>query len=184
MAGLAISAIATMSALTLGIGGVAIAAGIATAAVAAASNRKTAEEGAKKTVSTQEDAQIDPDGGLVVKGKKGTFQLHKDDSLIAGTDLDAPSKESSSVASKPVESDGGSILGDIASTMMNSLGASSAAAPASGNAEVVALLKELIAKVDQPVNINIGGRVVQELDRMITMNKTYNTKGDNTFGAT
>jgi hypothetical protein len=184
MAGLAISAIATMSALTLGIGGVAIAAGIATAAVAAASNRKTAEEGAKKTVSTQEDAQIDPDGGLVVKGKKGTFQLHKDDSLIAGTDLDAPSKESSSVASKPVESDGGSILGDIASTMMNSLGASSAAAPASGNAEVVALLKELIAKVDQPVNINIGGRVVQELDRMITMNKTYNTKGDNTYGAT
>jgi hypothetical protein len=183
MAASAIAAISTMSAMTLGIGALAAAAGIAVT-VAAMNSESDKSKAKTESVSTQEDAQIDPDGGLVVKGKKGTFQLHKDDSLIAGTDLDAPSKESSSVASKPVESDGGSILGDIASTLMNSLGASSAPAPASGNAEVVALLKELIAKVDQPVNINIGGRVVQELDRMITMNKTYNTKGDNTYGAT
>jgi hypothetical protein len=57
-------------------------------------------------------------------------------------------------------------------------------APATGNAEVVSLLNQLIAKIDQPVNINIGGRVIQEIDKIITMNKTYNTKGDNTFGAT
>ena len=56
-------------------------------------------------------------------------------------------------------------------------------APATGNAEVVTLLKQLIAKIEQPVNINIGGRVIQEIDKIITMNKTYNTKGDNTFGA-
>ena len=33
------------------------------------------------------DAQIDPKGGLMVSGEKGTFQLDKDDSIIAGTDL-------------------------------------------------------------------------------------------------
>jgi hypothetical protein len=98
------------------------------------------------------DAHIGSDGGLIVSGGKGTYQLDENDSVIAGTNLE-----------------GG--------------GSTPAAAPASGNAEVVALLKELIKKVDQPVNINIGGRVVQEIDRMITMNKTYNTKGDNTYGA-
>jgi len=114
---------------------------------------KAQQEGAEKKVH---DAHIAPDGGLLVSGGKGTYQLDKSDSVIAGTNLEGGS--------------GG--------------GSTSAAAPASGNAEVVALLKELIKKVDQPVSINIGGRVVQELDRMITMNKTYNTKGDNTYGAT
>jgi hypothetical protein len=83
MAGLAISAIATMSALTLGIGGVAIAAGIATAAVAATSERQGAEQSAAKV----DDAMIDPEGGLVVKGKKGTYKLNENDSIIAGTEL-------------------------------------------------------------------------------------------------
>jgi hypothetical protein len=146
----AISAITSASALTLGLGALAIAGGIAVAAAAMHSEEDKAEK--------MDDGMIDPDGGLIVKGKKGSFQLNKDDSVIAGTSLGEASRDTS--------------------------GGSSYAAPASGNAEVVALLKELIAKVDQPVNINIGGRVVQELDRMITMNKTYNTKGDNTYGAT
>ena len=110
----------------------------------------------KESTEKVHDAHIAPDGGLLVSGGKGTYQLDEKDSVIAGTNLEG--------------TPGG--------------GSTSAAAPASGNAEVVALLKELIKKVDQPVNINIGGRVVQELDRMITMNKTYNTKGDNTYGAT
>ena len=108
----------------------------------------------KESTTEVHDAHIGSDGGLIVSGGKGTYQLDENDSVIAGTNLEGTAS-----------------------------GGSSAAAPASGNAEVVALLKELIKKVDQPVNINIGGRVVQEIDRMITMNKTYNTKGDNTYGA-
>jgi hypothetical protein len=34
-----------------------------------------------------EDGMIGPDGGLVVSGKKGTYQLDKNDTVIAGTDL-------------------------------------------------------------------------------------------------
>ena len=34
-----------------------------------------------------QDGQIAPDGGLVVSGQKGTYQLDKNDTVIAGTDL-------------------------------------------------------------------------------------------------
>ena len=33
------------------------------------------------------DGVIGPDGGLIVSGEKGTFQLDKDDTIVAGTDL-------------------------------------------------------------------------------------------------
>ena len=39
------------------------------------------------------------------------------------------------------------------------------------NAEVVALLKELIAKVEQPVMVNIGGRVVDEMEKQTSLRK-------------
>jgi actin-related protein len=79
MAGAAISAISAMSAMTLGVGAIAIAGGIAVAAASMASERGKAEK--------VDDAMIDPDGGLVVKGKKGTFQLNEGDSIVAGTEL-------------------------------------------------------------------------------------------------
>ena len=37
--------------------------------------------------SQMEDGIIDPKGGMVVKGPKGSIQLDKNDSIIAGTDL-------------------------------------------------------------------------------------------------
>ena len=55
----------------------------------------------------------------------------------------------------------------------------------SGNAgmgEVAKLLKELIAKVDQPVKINIGGRVIDEIEKQTTLRKTYSTKVDGGYG--
>ena len=73
----AIAAMATMSATTLGIGAVAIAAGIATMAGAFDSAKE-------KSIK---DGVISPDGGLVVSGPKGSIQLDKDDSIIAGTNL-------------------------------------------------------------------------------------------------
>jgi hypothetical protein len=79
MASAAISAISAMSAMTLGVGAIAIAGGIAVAAASMASERDKAEK--------VDDAMIDPDGGLVVKGKKGTFQLNEGDSIVAGTEL-------------------------------------------------------------------------------------------------
>ena len=74
--------IATMSAWTLGIGALAII-GAIVAINAAASKAKAAAQADAKA----EDAFITPEEGLLVKGPKGTIQLHEDDEIIAGTDL-------------------------------------------------------------------------------------------------
>ena len=76
MASLAIAAISSASAATLGIGAIAIAAGIA-AVVASMSSAK----------SSMEDGMVGPDGGMILSGRKGSIQLNKDDSVIAGTNL-------------------------------------------------------------------------------------------------
>jgi hypothetical protein len=174
MAGLAVSAIATMSALTLGIGGVAIAAGIATAAVAASSQRAAAEGEAKKV----DDAQIDPEGGLIVQGKEGKYQLNKNDSIVAGTNLGGTINDNA-----PMETGDTGILGGLVSAITAPFDAvGSLLSGGNDNAEVVALLKELIAKVEQPVMVNIGGRVVDEMEKQTSLRRTYNTKMDSGYG--
>ena len=91
----AVAAISTMSALTLGIGAVAIAAGIITAVA----SMKSASETAKPTYL--KDGMINPEGGLVVSGKRGTYSLDKNDTVIVGTDLNKNSG-GSSVSMQPV----------------------------------------------------------------------------------
>lgn len=50
------------------------------------------------------------------------------------------------------------------------------------NGEVVALLKELIAKIDQPVHINIGNRAVTELEKQTTMTRRFKTSMEQGYG--
>ena len=69
---IAVASISAASAITLGVGIVAIIAGIAAAV------------GAMKSM---EDGIIGPGGETVVSGPKGSIQLNKDDSIIAGTNL-------------------------------------------------------------------------------------------------
>jgi len=66
-------------AMTLGAATIGIIAGLGAtmAAMSAASEPKTPIK----------DGMISPDGGLMVSGAKGTFQLDKNDTVIAGTDL-------------------------------------------------------------------------------------------------
>lgn len=123
-----------------------------------------------------DDGIIDPNGGLVVKGAKGTFQLNKDDSVAAGTDLGKPSESSDS---------GGGILSGLASAIsapLSSIG--SMLGGKSDNSELASLLKELIAKVDQPVQFNIGGRVLDEIEKSSTVRRSYTSKVDRGYGAT
>jgi len=84
MAANAVAAITTASAMTLGIGAVAIIAGIAAAVVAMNSAKSTALK----------DGMIGPDGGLMVSGKKGTYSLDANDTVIAGTNLNKPTTSS------------------------------------------------------------------------------------------
>ena len=72
-----------MSGLTLGIGAAAIIGGFL--AITAAANKGAAKM--KQEAKDINDGIIDPDGGLVVSGPKGSINLNKDDSIIAGTNL-------------------------------------------------------------------------------------------------
>ena len=43
------------------------------------------------------------------------------------------------------------------------------------------LLAELISKVDQPVKINMGGKVIDEIDKQTSLRRTYTSKVDNGY---
>jgi hypothetical protein len=146
----AIAAISSASALTLGLGAVAIAAGIATAAIAMKSEKSKAE--------SMHDGMIAPDGGLMVSGEKGTYQLHKDDTVVAGTGLGntSPTLSTSSTTS----SDSGANM-----------------------SELVSLMKQLVSAVSQPAIVKIGNKVVNEIDKIQSMNRSYVGKVDNSYGA-
>lgn len=47
-------------------------------------------------IASIKDGMIDPKGGLVVSGEKGTYKLDPNDSIIAGTDINKPGSKSQS----------------------------------------------------------------------------------------
>jgi len=154
------------------------------------SKSKEASGSADEKVATAEgtsveqvsDAQIDPSGGLVVKGAKGAYQLDKQDSIVAGTDLEKSSAEGTGAVANPITSG----LGDIANSMMagvSSLIGGGSSAPATDNSEMVSILKQILAATSQPVSVNIGGKVIDEIEKQTTLRKTYNTKMDSAHGA-
>jgi hypothetical protein len=83
----AMAAMSAAIASTLGIGAVPIIAGIAAVA------------GTIAAVTSISDGVIDPKGGLVVSGEKGTFKLDENDSIVAGTDLNKSNKSNTSSSS-------------------------------------------------------------------------------------
>lgn len=75
--------------------------------------------------------------------------------------------------------------GDLIMAGTNLLGDSSASAPVSqnsGNSEMISLLKELIAKVDQPVKITIGSKAIDEIESQTSMKRSFTTKADRSYG--
>ena len=50
------------------------------------------------------------------------------------------------------------------------------------NAKIVSLLEQLIAKVDQPVNIKLGSRTIEEIGTQIGLRKSYSTRVDSGYG--
>jgi len=91
MAALALSAITIAVSSTLGLGGIAIAAGIGIAAGALYNNETKAQ--------SINDGIIGSDGGLVVSGPKGAYSLNKDDKVFASPNIDKPGASSNSGAS-------------------------------------------------------------------------------------
>jgi hypothetical protein len=61
-------------------------------------------------------------------------------------------------------------------------GSGGSAAGKDPNAKVVSLLEQLIAKVDQPVNIKLGSRTIEEIGTQIGLRKSYSTRVDSGYG--
>ena len=69
------------------------------------------------------------------------------------------------------------------SELVKSSGSSSgAAAGKDPNAAVIAKLDELIKKVDQPVNIKLGSRTIEEIGTQIGLRKSYSSRVDSGYG--
>jgi hypothetical protein len=115
------------------------------------------KEAANTPVKKQNDAMIGSDGGLVVSGARGTYQLAADDTVIAGTNL------------------GGSTV--------TSNQSSTSTTTNTEMSELVGLMKELIASVKQPAIVQIGNKAVTEIDRIQSMNRSYVGNVDNSYGA-
>jgi hypothetical protein len=116
-----------------------------------------AKEASGEKAKKQNDAMIGSDGGLVVSGARGTYQLAADDTVIAGTNLGGASTATANTS-----------------------------APATTNndmSELVGLMKQLVAAVNQPAIVKIGNKVVNEIDKIQSMNRSYVGKVDNSYGA-
>jgi hypothetical protein len=66
---------------------------------------------------------------------------------------------------------------------VSSLIGGGSSAPATDNSEMVSILKQILAATSQPVSVNIGGKVIDEIEKQTTLRKTYNTKMDSAHGA-
>lgn len=142
------TAMAAMSAAiagTLGVGAVPIIAGIAAVA------------GTIAAVTSISDGVINPDGGLMVSGPKGSISLDPNDSIVAGTNLFGGSTQTNTATNQPAVND-----------------------PQIG--EMISLLKQLVAATSGPTVIKIGNKTIEELDSQISLRKNYNIGPDRTYG--
>jgi hypothetical protein len=108
--------------------------GIPLAITAVAGMISLASSSAQKAKSIK-DGEINPKGGLVVSGEKGSIQLDKEDSIVAGTNLRGKGKSSS----------GGG--GMDSSAVVNA---------------IAELRRDLNALANRPINVAIDGKKVIE----------------------
>ena len=98
-------------------------------------------------------------GDALIRPGMPPVEFDKDDIVMAGTNL----------------------LGESSAGSTNT----AAAAPVGSNpmSEIAGLLKELIAKVDQPVRLTIGSKAIDEIETQTSMKRSFTTKADRSYGA-
>jgi hypothetical protein len=105
------------------------------------------------------DGAINPKGGLIVSGEKGSIQLDKEDSIIAGTNLFGnDTKSESNKSSQPSGRGEYKINGD-SSAVVNA---------------IAELRRDINALANRPINVSIDGKKVIEA----TTGNQPNTVGD------
>jgi uncharacterized membrane protein len=105
-------------------------------------------------VGKAEDGVISPQGGLLVSGQKGSIQLNKDDSIIAGTNLGGGKKQSSG---------GGG--GDMSSVV----------------GAIAELRRDINALANRPINVSMDGKKVIEATTGAQPNTTGDESRKNSY---
>ncbi len=116
------------------------------------------EDKSKAAEPATAEGSVKVDDALIRPGMP-PVKFDKDDIIMAGTNL----------------------LGESSAESTNT----AAAAPVGSNpmSEIAGLLKELIAKVDQPVKITIGSKAIDEIETQTSMKRSFTTKADRSYGA-
>jgi hypothetical protein len=127
--------------------------GIPLAITAVAGMISLASSSAQKAKSIK-DGEINPKGGLVVSGEKGSIQLDKEDSIVAGTNLRGKGKSSS----------GGG--GMDSSAVVNA---------------IAELRRDLNALANRPINVAIDGKKVIEATTGAQPNTTGDESRKNSY---
>jgi len=147
MAGLAVKSIVTAIASIFTGSAVLGPIGLGIAAAATVGMMAMISSAQSKAQSTMKDGVIDPKKGPIVSGEFGSVQLHKDDQIVAGTNL-FPEKPS---ISKPIQSNDGGIT-VLSSTLGNKMDV------------MIGKLDSLIGAVNRGMVVNLdGNKVSQEL---------------------
>jgi hypothetical protein len=110
--------------------------------------------------SQMKDGMIDPKGGLVVSGEKGSIQLDPEDSIIAGTNLFGNKKEmkDGTIDSK------GKVMSSGEKGTIN----------VGGGVDTIAIINAINNLANRPINVSIDGKKVIEA----TTGNQPNTVGD------
>jgi hypothetical protein len=105
------------------------------------------------------DGAINPKGGLIVSGEKGSIQLDKEDSIVAGTNLFGNDTKSESIRSSQPSGRGDSKINGDSSAVVNA---------------IAELRRDINALANRPINVSIDGKKVIEA----TTGNQPNTVGD------
>jgi len=109
-------------------------------------------------LSSIKDGVVDPKGGIVMQGEKGTIQLDKEDSVVAGTDLFGKKKEQSVQQSSPQPSP-----------------------QPQGGTDMTAILNAINALATRPINVQVGEEVVVKAAVGNSPNVTGDEMGKNSY---
>jgi hypothetical protein len=111
--------------------------------------------------SQMKDGVIDPKGGMVVSGEKGSIQLDKDDSIIAGTKLFGNKKINDGTIDPK-----GNVTSQGAKGSMK--------VQSTGGGDMSAVIAAINSLASRPINVSIDGKKVIEA----TTGANPNTTGD------
>jgi hypothetical protein len=111
--------------------------------------------------SQMKDGIIDPKGGMVVSGEKGSIQLDKDDSIVAGTKLFGNKKINDGTIDPK-----GNVISQGAKGSMK--------VQSTGGGDMAAVIAAINSLANRPINVSIDGKKVIEA----TTGANPNTTGD------